>query len=143
MDGFPIFGPRGPGGVMMKQCTEPTSDPTFCVDQCGGYYGDLGDGYLYRYYTMGAYNDGNTCENDLWYTHEVGQVQTCEKHAEWQSTYYPFTPLCLHGCCPEGLLCDPMVPPCNSDATPGTSNDFQTDFVQGMYIYLLTYFFQI
>jgi hypothetical protein len=100
VDGFPVFGPRGTGGILVRQCTEATANQSYCVDACGGYYGDLGDGFLYRYHIMGAYKEILSCANDLWYAYDVGNVQQCTAYASWQSTFYPFTPLCLKGSAP-------------------------------------------
>merc|ERR1719240_500727 len=55
LDGFPIYGPRGPGGVRLQTCavTGGTFGVDVCTDDCAGYYGDTGDGYMYRYYFLG------------------------------------------------------------------------------------------
>ena len=52
LDGFPVYGPLGPNGVVMKTCTVTggTSGVDTCTDECAGYYGDTDDGYMYRYY---------------------------------------------------------------------------------------------
>ena len=50
-DGFPVYGPRGPDGTMMKTCTETggTYGTDVCTDDCTGYWSDsIGDGYKYR-----------------------------------------------------------------------------------------------
>ena len=59
-DGFPVYGPRGPKGVMLTRCSE--SEPsTPCLDSCNGYEGSwtlsdgTNDGYLYRYFITGPY----------------------------------------------------------------------------------------
>ena len=59
-DGFPVYGPRGPNGVMLTRCSE--SEPsTPCLDSCNGYEGSwtlsdgTNDGYLYRYFITGPY----------------------------------------------------------------------------------------
>ncbi|KAK3286668.1 hypothetical protein CYMTET_5785 [Cymbomonas tetramitiformis] len=89
-DGFPVYGPRGNGGIMMKQCSF-TGNVEPCVDECGGYYGDidLEDGYVYRYYIMGEHSGGTSCA-------------TPEPYGESSADYFPFTPLCFKGCCPDG-----------------------------------------
>ena len=49
VDGFPLMGNRGPGGVLMQRCGNAGADLTFCVDACGGYYGALStDSFMYR-----------------------------------------------------------------------------------------------
>merc|ERR1712139_475878 len=39
-DGFPIYGPKGPGGKVMKMCGKTGADATYCTDKCGGQEGD-------------------------------------------------------------------------------------------------------
>ncbi|KAJ8600329.1 hypothetical protein CTAYLR_000647 [Chrysophaeum taylorii] len=126
LDGFPVYGPRGPNGTLVKSCAEPTASANFCADFCGGFYGDIGDGYEYRYYTMGYYNDDESCEMDLWAS-KSGSM--CEY--EWASTFYPFTPLCFHGCCPSEATCsDEDVPACGGADLPGTTEDLNATRVQ-------------
>lgn len=46
-DGFPVYGPRGPGGVMMQTCTVTggTYGTDVCTDDCTGYLStSIGDG---------------------------------------------------------------------------------------------------
>ena len=54
-DGFPVYGPKGPGGIMMQACGTSTSATDVCIYDCGGYYDDSGeiDNYVYRYYVTG------------------------------------------------------------------------------------------
>jgi hypothetical protein len=70
-DGFPVYGPKGPGGIDMKysptacdgdSCTIDTSldlyTGSICLDKCGGYEGTIEhDEYKYRYYMVGATSD--------------------------------------------------------------------------------------
>ena len=107
VDGFPVYGPRGPNGVYMKRCSEATADKTYCLDKCGGFYDATQkfwkDGYVYRYFILGPYNGtGSTekCANDLWRDKSVGKFDTCSY--SFNSTFFPFTPLCLRGCVPTG-----------------------------------------
>ncbi len=107
VDGFPVYGPRGPNGVYMKRCTEATADKTYCLDKCGGYNDATQqfwkDGYVYRYFILGPYNGtGSTeaCSNDLWRDKTAGAFTTCSY--AFNSTFFPFTPLCLRGCVPTG-----------------------------------------
>merc|ERR1712232_788592 len=59
-DGFPLYGPRGPNGIMMQTCTVTGGmyGTDVCTDDCGGYYSDDGtiDNFVYRYYILGDYN---------------------------------------------------------------------------------------
>jgi hypothetical protein len=62
-DGFPVYGPKGPGGIDMTyggsygSCTGD-----YCLDQCGGVQAELPevDRHLYRYYVVGATSDLST-----------------------------------------------------------------------------------
>jgi hypothetical protein len=61
-DGFPIYGPLGPGGVEIRNCGASGAHATYCQDKCGGYEGELPDidNYKYRYYITGKVNDLNS-----------------------------------------------------------------------------------
>jgi hypothetical protein len=104
VDGFPVYGPRGPNGVYMKRCSEPTADKTYCLDQCGGFYDASqtiwADGFVYRYFILGPYNSQTeTCDIDKYHARWVGNFKTCG-YDNYLKTFYPFTPLCLRGCIP-------------------------------------------
>ena len=82
-DGFPIYGNRGPGGVLIKRCGQPGADATYCMDQCGGLYSSTyGDSFVYRYFLAGEESDLTTSP----YSRLPG------------AEYFPFSPLCLLGC---------------------------------------------
>ena len=68
----------------MKACTVTggTVGIDVCTDDCGGYAEDTGDGYTYRYYMMGTFNDGTCTELPA---ETPGGGADC----------YPFTPLCV------------------------------------------------
>ena len=117
-DGFPVYGPLGPGGTQMKTCTVTggTFGTDVCTDDCTGYYGDTGDGFMYRYYMLGGYNDGECCTAP--YQPDQGGG----------ADYYPFTNNCFNGCCPSGVTCDGFgfsLPACSSSAEDGTSSSFE------------------
>merc|ERR1719383_1302535 len=103
-DGFPVYGPRGPSGVMMQTCTVTggTYGTDTCTDDCGGYYSDDDsiDNFVYRYYMMGEYDDGTSCD-----------LPGCPSST---SDYHPASPLCFRGCCPDGVQCSwAKLPDCN------------------------------
>jgi len=118
VDGFPVYGPRGPNGVYMKRCSEPTADKTYCLDKCGGFYDASQtiwkDGYVYRYFMMGPYNGvKEMCSNDMWRSQTMGAFSTCSY--TFPSSFFPFSPLCLRGCIPPGLsLANSILPPCSA-----------------------------
>lgn len=82
-DGFPIYGNRGPGGVLIKRCGAAGAHATYCMDQCGGLYSSAyDDDFTYRYFLAGEESDFTTSP----YSKLPG------------SEYFPFSPLCLLGC---------------------------------------------
>ena len=82
-DGFPIYGNRGPGGVLVKRCGLAGADATYCMDQCGGLYSsNYGDDFVYRYFLVGEESDFTTSP----YSKLPG------------AEFFPFSPLCLLGC---------------------------------------------
>lgn len=114
-DGFPVYGPRGPDGTMMKTCTQTggTYGTSVCTDDCGGYYLDDGsiDEFVYRYYIQGTYNDGTSCD-----------LPGCPSPTE---EYYPNTPVCFRGCCPVGSTCESGITSCHGKTTlDGYTSDY-------------------
>ncbi|CAK0801169.1 unnamed protein product [Prorocentrum cordatum] len=114
-DGFPIYGPRGPNGTMMQTCTVTggTYGTDVCTDDCGGYYSADGtiDDFVYRYYTLGQYNDGTSCD-----------APGCSSPT---SEYFPNTPMCFRGCCPSGVSCHRSIASCPSSGTlDGVTSDY-------------------
>eukprot|EP00930_Biecheleria_cincta_P000761 TRINITY_DN10182_c0_g1_i4.p1 TRINITY_DN10182_c0_g1~~TRINITY_DN10182_c0_g1_i4.p1 ORF type:complete len:660 (+),score=51.41 TRINITY_DN10182_c0_g1_i4:99-2078(+) len=113
-DGFPVYGPHGPGGVMMQTCTVTggTYGTDVCTDDCGGYYRNDGsiDQYVYRYYMQGTYNDGTCCNNP-----------GCPSPG---AAYHPHTPVCYRGCCPTGASCQSGIPSCGNTAVDGYRTGF-------------------
>lgn len=108
-DGFPVMGPIGPQGVRMMRCTEQGAHPTYCLDECNGFYGNLdSDEYTYRYYFSGPGSDLSSIP--------VDPVPGSE--------YFPHAPFCLRGCCPPGQSCHNLVNPCTASARPGTAEGF-------------------
>ena len=68
----------------MKVCGMDGANASFCLDSCNGYYGwmpDLDD-FVYRYYMTGIVSD----------------LVTIPTYPLPDTSYYPYTPLCLKGC---------------------------------------------
>ena len=84
-DGFPIYGPLGPGGVEIRNCGASGAHPTYCQDKCGGYEGELPgvDNYKYRYYITGKVNDLNSLPSN--------------PKPDDLDLYFPFTLRCHRG----------------------------------------------
>jgi hypothetical protein len=106
IDGFPLYGPLGPDGIHMLPCTHTDAHPIICLDECNGYSAELGmladniDNFQYRYYISG---DGAANPSD----------------------YFPYTPLCIRGCCPYGVAdCDTRMNECNVNAKFGWNRDY-------------------
>ena len=85
-DGFPIYGPLGPGGVEIANCGVAGADATYCQDECGGYEGALAgvDDFTYRYYFTGKTSDLDSLPSD--------------PKPDDADYYYPFTINCYRGC---------------------------------------------
>ncbi|KAH8093989.1 hypothetical protein JL720_3969 [Aureococcus anophagefferens] len=84
-DGFPIYGPRGPGGVEIRNCGAPGADATYCQDACGGYEGALAvDDFRYRYYLTGKTSDLDSLPSD--------------PKPDDAALYAPYTIDCHRGC---------------------------------------------
>eukprot|EP00919_Chromeraceae_sp_WS-2016_P072403 GHVR01171250.1.p1 GENE.GHVR01171250.1~~GHVR01171250.1.p1 ORF type:complete len:375 (+),score=90.77 GHVR01171250.1:23-1126(+) len=98
-DGFPIYGPMGKNGVIMKSCSIQNLNigVDICSDECGGYYGLLPDVdiYKYRYYIQGEYTLDKQCINPFNLINNKNDAQS----------YYPQTPICLKGCCDISTNC--------------------------------------
>ena len=95
-DGFPVYGPRGIGGVLMQACSlsaTGTAATGTCTDDFGGLEMELPqiDSYRMRYYIQGEYNDGTDCTNP------TNPLPTAD--------YHPHTPTSYKGCCPTGVAC--------------------------------------
>ena len=84
-DGFPIYGPLGPGGVEIRNCGASGADATYCQDKCGGYEGELPgvDNYKYRYYITGKVSDLNALPSN--------------PKPDDLDLYFPFTLRCHRG----------------------------------------------
>ena len=84
-DGFPIYGPLGPGGVEIRNCGASGADATYCQDKCGGYEGELPgvDSYKYRYYITGKVSDLNALPSN--------------PKPDDLDLYFPFTLRCHRG----------------------------------------------
>ena len=84
-DGFPIYGPLGPGGVQIQNCGTAGADATYCQDACGGYEGELDgvDNYKYRYYVTGKVGDLNALPSN--------------PKPDSEALYFPYTIRCHRG----------------------------------------------
>jgi len=122
-DGFPVYGPRGPGGALIKLCSESTNtDTTNCLDACSGLEMELADvdNFTYRYYMTGEdFLDGSNSDDPLEGSDPINPLST--------APYYPFTPICYRGCCPSGVTCSgsrASLPSCSGSATAGTTSSY-------------------
>ena len=124
-DGFPVYGPRLKNGVMATTLSG-------YLDECSGKAGELPavDNFKYRYYITGEdYLDGNHETDPLAGTDSTNcnKGQTICINPLPTKTYYPFTPLCYKGCCPDGVTCggtNAKIPKCTASATAGTASDY-------------------
>eukprot|EP00192_Tetraselmis_astigmatica_P011601 CAMPEP_0117655996 /NCGR_PEP_ID=MMETSP0804-20121206/4570_1 /TAXON_ID=1074897 /ORGANISM="Tetraselmis astigmatica, Strain CCMP880" /LENGTH=363 /DNA_ID=CAMNT_0005462371 /DNA_START=42 /DNA_END=1130 /DNA_ORIENTATION=+ len=110
-DGFPVYGPRGRNGIMMQTCTLSETGSISagtCTDDDGGLQLEMPDvdSYKMRYYVLGDYHDGASCENP---TNPLPGAD-----------YHPSTPTAYKGCCPSGVSCSAsFLPTCTSAAEDG------------------------
>jgi len=82
-DGFPIYGPLGPGGNTMS-FTANGCTGDYCLDECSGQEKEISglDNFKYRYYMTGAVSD----------------LYTLPGTPMPAATDYPFTIKCYKGC---------------------------------------------
>ena len=108
-DGFPIYGPLGPGGVEIRNCGTSGAHATYCQDECGGYEGELPgvDNYKYRYYITGKVGDLNTLPST--------------PMPDSEELYYPYTIRCYRGCTLSSGISD--FKSC-ADTTTGATDGF-------------------
>ena len=122
-DGFPLYGNRGAGGVLMRQCGAAGADATLCLDACNGLAGTISelDDFSYRYYITGTLSD---------------EVTTPTSPLP-DDSFFPHTPLCLVGCCPAGMLnCYAGLPACKSGiSSAGTSAGYVATALVGVEAY--------
>jgi len=88
-DGFPIYGPLGPGGLMLMLCTNTNADSTYCLDECSGMEMEIDgvDEYKYRYYISG----------------DVSDLISLPSDPKPSADYTPYTIQCYRGCLYDDL----------------------------------------
>jgi len=100
LDGFPVYGPVGPTGILMMPCGVEGSHPVFCLDECNGLYFQLEgvDEYMYRYYISGEQGTGECSE----YVNNAGNCSRVESKCCVSTvpspTFQPYTIGCFKGC---------------------------------------------
>ena len=132
-DGFPVYGPRTVGGAKIKLCAEKTNtNNKYCLDDCSGLEMELPevDNFTYRYYITGEdYLDGKHPTDPLAGTDSTnchGGRSDCINPLSTEP-YYPFTPKCYRGCCPDGVTCSgtrATIPKCSNSAKAGTTSGY-------------------
>jgi len=128
-DGFPIYGNLVPGGGEVKTCGAAGADAKYCMDICGGYYGeDYDDDFKYRYFMAGP----NTIPS-------VTAGRSPARTLTEAEGYFPFAPLCLLGCGsvtavgndPNPLIGRRMAS-CGASASAGTVQGFSPTTLSGI-----------
>lgn len=138
LDGFPIYGGYGPGGITMEPCTSfqgsygdaeglwlstQRTRPAHCLDDCNGLFGLFpeADEYTYRYYVSGpqAATDGQ-CDPSVQYACDRTDANGCcvDPAAIPTAPFSPYTLGCFKGC--QMLDFDCFA----TSNTTGTSTDF-------------------
>ncbi len=110
LDGFPVYGPYGAKGILMRRCGSIGAHPQICVDVCNGYYGRLPDvdQYYYRYYILGNISTSNQCSSTIQNVYgnggglNAGKCQRlqskCCANAIPDDSFFPYVPTCFRGC---------------------------------------------
>ena len=100
LDGFPVYGPTGPLGVLMRKCGMPGAHPVFCVDECNGLYSELSgvDAYMYRYYTTGSAGSGQCSAHVENAGNCTRAEEKCCVSAVPTPDFQPYTIGCFKGC---------------------------------------------
>ena len=117
-DGFPLYGPRGKDGRLLQSCAVAglTYGTDTCVDSCNGHGAAatgggpcwVNDGFTYRYYLLGFYDNGLGCTAPTSY-------------GSSSALYYPMTPLCLRGCGSTTFQNQALISSCSGTTTSGTT----------------------
>jgi hypothetical protein len=100
LDGFPVYGPLGPLGDMVRPCDSPGAHPVFCLDECNGLYMKLDgvDEYMYRYYTTGETGSGE-CSDYVENGGNCSRVEDkCCLSVAPSQQFQPYTIGCFKGC---------------------------------------------
>jgi hypothetical protein len=102
-DGFPVYGPHGPDGVIMMKCGLEGSHSFFCLDDCNGFFGKLPgiDEFVYRYYLTGELGNGE-CNSAVLANQDVSlcarQDGSCCIDKVPSRHFAPYTLGCFRGC---------------------------------------------
>ena len=116
LDGFPVYGPLGPDGVIMESCDNFVGTygddtwlsmqliaPMYCLDPCNGLYAQVPDydEYTYRYYVTGSVDSGDSVCPDSQDTcaSTAGSDSCCTDPASLPAARFaPYTIGCFKGC---------------------------------------------
>jgi hypothetical protein len=117
LDGFPIYGPTGIRGILMRRCGLEGAHPQICLDNCNGYSGRLPgvDEYIYRYYMTGNHTvtelNGNpgelrpSCSKHVRLSNNKDGSERCERLTSPccrsvvpDVSFFPYTLGCFRGC---------------------------------------------
>ena len=114
-DGFPIYGPKGRGGIYMSHSPNGTTcapDSTHCLDSCSGRKEEIPalDDFKYRYYFTGPLSDLNSLP--------VDPLPSPDD--------YPFALKCYVGCTFEDMVDGSCVV-----AESGVSEDYEATALDG------------
>ncbi len=107
LDGFPVYGPYGPRGILMRRCGTTNADPMICLDKCNGFYGLLPgiDEFLYRYYFTGPPNN-RECSDDVTNSGLCKkQSGKCCSSSIPDEAYAPYSIGCFKGCKHDDFTC--------------------------------------
>jgi len=105
LDGFPVYGPKGPNGVQMITCAKDSTRAN-CLDECEGLEMELPsvDKFRYRYYIIGNTSDLNTLPS----------------YPKPTTNYVPCLFPCYRGCTIQAL----QSGACTSNGTNGFTSSY-------------------
>lgn len=113
-DGFPVYGPRGRNGELMKSCDN--TDGTYGIDNCLTSYGGIAftdssiDSFGFRYHMIGDVNDGTKCS----------KIEDYDPYPGEDETTFPNSPTGMLGCCPSDAECSASwLPTCEGEEEMG------------------------
>jgi hypothetical protein len=115
LDGFPVYGPHGTSGNMMRQCDDAAADAGDCLDACNGHDQHEIDGFLYHYHFAGEVCDSIS--------------ETCDPLPS--TTYRPYTVACLKGRVLDNSV-NSMIGTDGTCVSPGVSDSYVAEAMTGL-----------
>jgi FtsP/CotA-like multicopper oxidase with cupredoxin domain len=149
LDGFPIYGPYGPHGQLMRPCGSRGAHPIICLDECNGFKASLpgvvtlskfdrskhenedlrvelawGDGFSYRYYMSGPTASGE-CSAVVDNAGEcLREDSKCCLSTVPSKSFFPYSIGCLRGCLADSSTLGGFQGSCSYSGESGTTEAY-------------------